>query len=148
MPSKFETRGGDVSGNLRQSGGIVVRVVNDRMEDAMTQVRDEAKRRVPEDHGDLMAAIKLEKENRRRTWTVGVDYDMPNDTGGTVGDYAMRIHEGVPDYNLGPKSILKGVPNEGRKFLENPFREIINQDLIDKLSKLVSEALERRNRYR
>lgn len=142
MPATFYQTNNDLAGTLQQIGGSIVKAVNDRMEQKMTEVQKEAVKRAPLDHGDLEKAIKLDKNNQRRSWTVYVDESMPDDTGKyTIGDYATWLHEAV--YELGPKSRAKGL-TDGRKYLENPFREIITQKLLDELKALLQTELNAR----
>lgn len=107
MSSRIHTTNGDLANSLEQAGGRIVKVINDAMEDAMQEVLKRARDYVPVEEHNVEKAIKIGKENRRRSWFVYVDQAMPDDTGKyTVGDYAAWLHEGR--YNLGP------LPREGR----------------------------------
>ena len=142
MPARFTQTNNDLAGTLAQMGGYITKAVNDRMEEKMTEVLKEAKARAPYEKGNLEDAIKLDKESQRRQWTVYVDENMPDDTGRfTVGAYATWLHEAV--YNYGPKTLAKG-SQAGRKYLENPFREIINQPLLDDLRDLLAAEIRKR----
>lgn len=95
-------------------------------------IKDLAVLYAPIDEGNLEKAIKVQKfadvsNNRRNTYVVYVDDDVaaPNAKGGTVGDYALQMHEGV--YNLGVLSQDKedslGI-TVGRKFLERALDDL------------------------
>lgn len=139
MASRVESSGGDLTANLRQSHGRIVKAINDSMQMEMLKVRDVARLRAPLDEGNLTAAIKLVSEDRRRSWTVYVDESMPDDTGKhTVGDYATRMHEST--YTLGPKSAAKAASNPsegrpvGRKFLEGAFEWAIQNGMVERIA--------------
>ena len=141
MASRIQTTNGELSESLRQTGGRIVKVINDAMGVAMKDVLKRARDYVPVEEHKVEAAIKLGNENRRRTWYVYVDTAMPDDTGNyTVGDYAMWLHEDQT-YNLGKDSLAKDAGRRvvGPKYLDRAFNEVINDDFVDKLREMAKQ---------
>ena len=146
MPNQLIGDINDLVSTLEKIGGGSVKFVNDSMHDLMTEVQIESKARAPVEHGQLENSIKITNSNRRQTWSVYVDEDMPDDTGKyTVGDYALIMHERF--YSLGKDSRDKAAGNGkdvGRKYLENPFFEIINSTAVNDLQSKLAAELDRR----
>lgn len=141
MASRVRGNFGSMSGIMEQRGGRIVKAVNDGMQEEMKKVQQKAKDYCPVDDGYLEKAIKLTSENRRRMWTVYVDDSMPADGKSVVGDYAMRIHEGIGWENLGEKSLAKMALTGyvGKKFLEKAFVEAVNSGMVDRLAELAKQ---------
>jgi hypothetical protein len=150
VASNFDLQVDELVDTLERGvGGQAVKIVNDEMQRLMKKVQQEARARAPEEHGNLVDAIKIQSANRRRSWSVYVDESMPDDTGQyTVGDYAAFIHEG--SYKLGPKSLAKLAANSlvGPKFLEGAFLDIVNSAAVTHLQRLLDSELERRAKAR
>ena len=136
----------DLIAGIKQDLGYASKTVNDAMEASMLAVQKEAKERVPVEHGNMEAAIKISNTGLRKGWAVYVDMMAPDDTGKyMVGDYAEFLHESI--YTLGPLSLLKQRsvnPKVGRKFLENPFQETLDNGLLSSLQALLTDAMSRR----
>lgn len=134
MASRVVYGSGNLSSSLEQAGGRIVAAINDAMGEAMKTVQEKAVAYVPVEKHNLENAIALSNSNRRRHWVVFIDTSKPDDTGKyTVGDYANFIHES--QYDLGKASKIKDreTGKVGPKFLERAFKEVVDDNLINKL---------------
>ena len=147
MVSRIQTSsdfGSELGAALQQVGGRIVKRVNDAMQTEMKVILKNCQESAPVEHGNLEDAIKLDSENRRRKWIIYVDESMPDDTGKyTVGDYAMLLHEGTswtPGKLSEEKFAANGKPADGRKYLERPFEEAINNGIVDRLAAVARDS--------
>ena len=122
--------------------GVVGDKARTEMGKGAKKIRNLARLQAPFLDGNLEKAIKIETEyggiNGRKRFTVYVDESMaiPGRSGATIGDYAVRMHEGV--YNLGKKSLQKQSAGVivGRKYLERAA-----DDLGDEIARQVVAAI-------
>jgi hypothetical protein len=136
MPARIRGDFENIRARLTQTGGRIVKSINDQLEREAKGIQELARDYVPIDEGNMEAAIKIESKNRRQLWAVYVDKNMPDDTGKyTVGDYLNFLHEGIPDYSLGPKSLAKAAQGKavGRKFLERAYRERVAGGMLGRV---------------
>jgi len=110
-------------------------------------VHELAVMQAPVDDGNLEEAIKLEIDAAnplRASISIYVDEDMsvPGRPGKTVGDYALRMHEG--DYQLGSISQLKQDSNPGvivgRKYIQRAIEEL-QQDIETAMQEAVKSSI-------
>jgi hypothetical protein len=141
--------GSSLSNSMVQIGGRISKAVNDAMMEQMKLIQRECIASCPVETGALESAIKITNENRRRTWIVYVDESVPDDHGGVVGDYALWLHE-TTGWKPGKDTIAKltgnGRPLPGRKYMERPFQDAINNGLIDKIAARAAEITAGRNK--
>ena len=109
------------------------------------EIRNLARRMAPVDEGNLEESIKegsFRGVDGRNVYTVEVDETVVSSTGGVVGDYAERMHEG--DYHLGLKSEVKQAGNPdiyvGRKFLERAMEDL-DDEIKRKVEAKVSQGI-------
>lgn len=147
MPATLQGSVSELIANLRQASGRAVKTVNDGMQESMQAVQREAIARAPMEFGNLERAIKLENGGLRRSWSVYIDPNVPgHNPGTTVGDYAGWLHED-PTYQLGRLSLEKpgGVTGPvGPKYLEDPFRQIVEEKMLPELQARLTEELAKR----
>jgi len=146
----------DVEGavvRLDQIGEKALRGIYGVMQDEGKIIEHLAKLFAPVDDGYLEDAIKTDDTPPGRTAlgrfgrgkvSVYIDMSMPADGAKVVGDYAMRIHEGLAPYGsgayqLGPKSIAKG-GEVGGKFMERAANERISS-IYAKVQNIVRRSL-------
>lgn len=129
---------------IRQGGERVVRGVSTQMKKEGEEIQKLAREYAPVDEGNLEDAITVEADRsgvRGRTVVyVYVDENHPAHMT-TVGQYAMRMHEG--EYRLGPGSQAKdaGRGVVGPKFLERAVDErspMIMPSLLESARKVLS----------
>ncbi len=141
MPSRVVASTGDLSASLKAIGSKIPKAVTAQMAVEMRVVKQLAFDRAPVEYGNLEDAIKLERSNRGRLWTVYVDGSEPDHTGKyTVGDYAVWLHESI--YELGPASLAKAARTGqpvGRKYLESALQDRINSGMLERLAKVTAE---------
>lgn len=140
MGIKLETDVDNLIAILKQTGEYVKKGVAHKMVEGGARMRDRAKQYAPVDEGNLEDAITMEHDrsgiNGRTQVFVFVDENHPveNRDGHTVGEYAMRMHEGV--YNLGEKSLSKeaslGV-TVGPKYLERAADDTTSETVTSML---------------
>lgn len=146
MSIKLETDIESLIAILSQTGEYVKKGVASKMLEGGRKMRNKARDYAPVDEGNLEDAITLEHDRSgihgRRQVFVFVDESHPveNREGHTVGEYAMRMHEG--DYNLGDKSLAKqaalGV-TVGPKYLERAAEDTTSETV----SSMLGEARKR-----
>lgn len=140
----------DLSATLMNIADRSGRGAREELAKGAEDIKDLAILQAPIDDGNLERAIKVQKfsdatNNRRNTYSVYVDEEVaaPNAKGGTVGDYAVMMHEGV--YNLGVLSLDKqnslgqGV-RVGRKFLERALDKL-DEDIKRKTEARVAQGI-------
>lgn len=136
--------------NLSQTGDRAVRGVSDEIKRGAKKIQDLAREYAPEDEGNLSESIKVEVDrsgiNGRVQAFVYVDGDAAAEDG-TVGDYALAVHEGVAPYGsgghgrIGEKSMAKdaGRGVVGGKFMERAVDQLqveIAEDLTQAARKV------------
>ncbi|CAB4122127.1 Bacteriophage HK97-gp10, putative tail-component [uncultured Caudovirales phage] len=146
MGIKLDTDIDSLIAILSQTGEYVRKGVAKKMVEGGVKMRDKAKDYAPVDEGNLEDAITVQHDragiNGRTKVYVFVDESHPVDNrdGHTVGEYAMRMHEG--SYNLGEKSLAKqaglGV-TVGPKYLERAADDTTSETV----SSMLSEARHR-----
>lgn len=131
---------------LHQVGEHAVKGVSDEIRRGAYEIRDLAREFAPVKEGDLEDALSIEVNqqdvNGRLQAYVYVDeshYSRKSKTG-TVGGYAMRMHEGF--YKLGPKSKAKdgGTGLVGRKFLERAVEELA-PEIMERVNNKIRKML-------
>lgn len=130
---------------LQQAGPRVERGVATKMLKGAEQIATLARSYAPVDEGNLERAIKVATDSSgtggRRVVAVYVDPTVAAGSDHTVGDYALKMHEGV--YNLGPKSLMKELSSGkkvGRKYLSRAFKELsdnVFQGMVAKTRRLL-----------
>lgn len=146
-----------VAVNFGQIGGMIIKTVNDELQNMALEVQKKAREYVPVDMGYAEKAIKIDNQNQRRQWSVYLDLnEQATHDGRTypVGDYIVWLHENQ-SYNLGPKSQAKaaylGVA-VGPKFLERAFADVVTNarlnEVKEDIDRVVSERTDRRVRQK
>jgi hypothetical protein len=148
MGIKLDTDIDSLIAIISQTGEYVKKGVAKKMIEGGRNMREKAKDYAPVDEGNLEQAITMETDrsgiNGRTNVFVFVDENYPVDdrSGHTVGEYAMRMHEGI--YKLGQKSLAKqgtlGV-TVGPKYLERAADDTTSQTVSSMLSEARSRLL-------
>lgn len=138
-----------ISASFGQVGGMIVAAVNDELQNMALEIQKKAREYVPVDLGYAESAIKIDKQNQRRSWAVYLDLDeqaMHDGREYPVGDYIVWLHENQ-NYNLGPKSMAKeqmlGV-TVGPKFLERAFADVMTPERMRNLTNDLNAVIKER----
>lgn len=141
--------------NLRQLSEKTSKALFEGMLEMGEEIAERARDYAPVDEGDLESAIQTDVTNRdgsgrfiKREVSVFINTSLPVSTGGTVGNYAMFIHEHLEPYGtglagyLGKRSVAKdgGRGIVGGKFLERAVLEV-SVEKIETLRALVSSSM-------
>lgn len=119
---------------IEQVGDRAHRGVSALMQREGIILRDLARSNAPRDEHDLESAITSEPQptgiNRRTEVYVYVDGSRSKNTGKSVSEYAMYMHEGLAPYGSGAYQLDKGSQEKageghdvGGKFLERAVEE-------------------------
>jgi hypothetical protein len=138
----------DLAANLMNIADRSSRGAREELAKGAEDIKDLAVLYAPIDEGNLERAIKVQKfsdvsNNRRNTYSVYVDEDVAakNSKTGTVGGYAVRMHEG--DYELGVLSQDKqdsANVKVGRKFLERALEDL-DQEIKRKTESRIGQGV-------
>ena len=149
------TSNNGISVDFGQVGGMIIKTVNDELQNIALEVQKKAREYVPVDLGYAEKAIKIDNQNQRRRWSVYLDLnEQATHDGRTypVGDYLVWLHENQ-SYKLGPKSQAKAAylgVNVGPKFLERAFADVVTNvrlsEIKDDIDQVVAERTDRRIR--
>lgn len=138
-----------LSTTFGQVGGMIVKTINDELENMALEVQKKAREYVPVDLGYAESAIKVDKSSQRRKWAVYLDMSvMATHDGRTypVGEYLMWLHENQ-SYKLGEKSEQKAAllhVDVGPKFLERAFRDVITDKRLGEVETDLNEVIKSR----
>lgn len=138
-----------LSTTFGQIGGMIVRTVNDELNNIALEVQKKAREYVPVDMGYAEEAIKIDKSSQRRKWAVYLDMSvMATHDGRTypVGEYLMWLHENQ-SYRLGEKSEQKAATlgvEVGPKFLERAFQDVVTDDRLKEVKDDLDEVIKSR----
>lgn len=142
-----------LSTTFGQIGGMIVKTVNDELENIALEVQKRAREYVPVDLGYAESAIKIDKGSQRRKWAVYLDMSvLATHDGRTypVGEYLMWLHENQ-NYKLGVKSEQKAAllnVEVGPKFLERAFRDTVTDQRLEAVRRDLNDVIAERREDR